>query len=201
MPACIGEGNGNPLQYSSLENPRDGGAWRPATYGVTESDTTEGTWQQHHSHFSCSSISFIMSSHTLLGPLDCHPVPNFFFHARRSSWWVSGWSQQGTDLTRPLSRLNPAIVSYCRREKSQIHLLFVVPAKLFPKWLARCLSGKVPACQCRRHGLDPWVRKIPWRRKWQPTSAFLPEKSHRQRSMVGYSPWGHKRVRHNIGTQ
>ena len=79
MPACIGEGNGNPLQYSSLENPRDGGAWRPATYGVTESDTTEGTWQQHHSHFSCSSISFIMSSHTLLGPLDCHPVPNFFF--------------------------------------------------------------------------------------------------------------------------
>ena len=38
----IGEGNGNPLQYSCLENPRDGGAWT-AIYGRTESDTTEAT--------------------------------------------------------------------------------------------------------------------------------------------------------------
>ena len=36
------------------------------------------------------------------------------------------------------------------------------------------------------------VRKIPWRRKWQPTPAFLPEKSHGQRSLAGYSPRGHK---------
>ena len=40
---CIGEGNGNPLQYCCLENPRDGGAWRAAVYGVTELDTTEAT--------------------------------------------------------------------------------------------------------------------------------------------------------------
>ena len=39
---------------------------------------------------------------------------------------------------------------------------------------------------------DPWVGKIPWRRKWQPTSVFLPGKSHGRRSLVGYSPWGHK---------
>ena len=32
-------------------------------------------------------------------------------------------------------------------------------------------------CQCRRLGLDPWVGKIPWRRKWQPTTVFLPGKS------------------------
>ena len=37
-----------------------------------------------------------------------------------------------------------------------------------------------------------WVRKIPWQRKWQPTPVFLPGKSHGQRSLVGYSPWGHK---------
>ena len=37
--SCIGEGNGNPLQYSCLENPRDGGAWRVAVYGVTQSRT------------------------------------------------------------------------------------------------------------------------------------------------------------------
>ena len=41
-------------------------------------------------------------------------------------------------------------------------------------------------------GFDPWVRKIPWRRKWQPTAVFLPEESHGQRSLVGYSPCGHK---------
>ena len=39
---------------------------------------------------------------------------------------------------------------------------------------------------------DPWVRKIPWRRKWQPTPVFLPEKSHGQRNVVGYSPWSCK---------
>ena len=39
---------------------------------------------------------------------------------------------------------------------------------------------------------DPWVRKIPWRRKGQPTPVFLPGESHGQRSLVGYSPWGPK---------
>ena len=41
-------------------------------------------------------------------------------------------------------------------------------------------------------GFDPWVGKIPWRRKWQPTPVFLPGKSHGQRSLAGYSPWGCK---------
>ena len=43
-----------------------------------------------------------------------------------------------------------------------------------------------------RCGFDPWVRKIPWRRKWQSTPVFLPGKSHGQKSLVGYSPWGRK---------
>ena len=57
------------------------------------------------------------------------------------------------------------------------------------------LSGKESAYQCRRcrrRGFDPWVGKIPWSRKWQPTSVFLPGLSHGQRSLVGYSPWGCK---------
>jgi hypothetical protein len=64
--------------------------------------------------------------------------------------------------------------------------------------LPRWLSGKESACQCRRRrrlrrgGFNPWVRKIPWNRKWQPAPVFLPGKFHRQRSLVGYSPWGHK---------
>ena len=39
---------------------------------------------------------------------------------------------------------------------------------------------------------NPWVRKIPWRRKWHPTPVFLPGKSHGQWSLAGYSPWGPK---------
>ena len=38
--------------------------------------------------------------------------------------------------------------------------------------------------------LDPWVGKIPWRMKWQPTPIFLLEKFHGQRNLAGYSPWG-----------
>ena len=59
------------------------------------------------------------------------------------------------------------------------------------------LSGKKSACssdcrRLRRHGFNPWVRKIPWRRKWQPTPVFLPGESYRQRSLVGCNPGGHK---------
>ena len=46
--------------------------------------------------------------------------------------------------------------------------------------------------ECRRPGFHPWVRKIPWRREWQPTPVFLPEEFHGQRSLAVYSPWGHK---------
>ena len=48
--------------------------------------------------------------------------------------------------------------------------------------------------QCRRPGFNPWVEKISWRRTWQPTPVFLPEKSHGWRSLVGYSPWGRKEL-------
>ena len=41
-------------------------------------------------------------------------------------------------------------------------------------------------------GFDLWARKNPWKRKWKPTPLFLPGKSHGQRSLVGYSPWGLK---------
>ena len=64
---------------------------------------------------------------------------------------------------------------------------------LFPRWC----SGKESSCQykrCRRHGFDPWVKKIPWSRKWQQISVFLPGRFHGQRSLVGYSAWGCKEL-------
>ena len=65
--------------------------------------------------------------------------------------------------------------------------------------LSRWLSGKEPTCQSRRHGFDPWVEKIPWIRKWQPTPVFLPGKTHGQRSLAGYM--GSQRIGHYLSTK
>ena len=71
-----------------------------------------------------------------------------------------------------------------------------VLGSLFPRWL----NGKQSARQCRRCRFNPWIRKIPCRRKWQSTLVFLPGESLGQRSLAGCSPWGH-RVRHNLPTE
>ena len=59
-------------------------------------------------------------------------------------------------------------------------------------------DGKESACN-RRPGFHPWVRKIPWRREWQPTSVFLPGKLHGQRRLTGKS-MGWQRVGHGRAT-
>ena len=62
------------------------------------------------------------------------------------------------------------------------------------------LSGKESACQAGDMGSIPgW--EGPWETEWQPTPVFLPGKSHGQRSLVDKSPWGGKRVRHNLVTK
>ena len=57
--------------------------------------------------------------------------------------------------------------------------------------------SKEAACQCRRHkrcGFEPWVGKVPWRRKWHPTPVFFQGQSHRWKSLAGYSLEGHKEL-------
>ena len=66
-----------------------------------------------------------------------------------------------------------------------------------PWWL----SGKESICQFRTLGLSPRIRKIPWRRKQQPTPVFLLGKFQGQRSPVGYSPWRCKRIGHDLATK
>ena len=67
------------------------------------------------------------------------------------------------------------------------------------------MAQRVKNClQCRRHRrhtFDPWVRKIPWRRAWQPTLVFLPGESHELRSLLGYSLKGRKELVANSWTQ
>ena len=55
------------------------------------------------------------------------------------------------------------------------HLNKLLSSLGIPRWL----YGKESSCQCRRRNFNPWVRKNPWSRKWQPTPVFLPGKSHR----------------------
>ena len=62
-------------------------------------------------------------------------------------------------------------------------------------WFPGVASGKEPTCQCRkqkRHTLDPWARKIPWRSVWQRTPIFLSRESHGQKNLAGYSSEGLK---------
>ena len=76
------------------------------------------------------------------------------------------------------------------RRKERTNHSFAPGAKInrLPGWL----SGKESTCQCRGSRFSPWVWKIPWRRKWHPSPVFLPEKSHGQRSLGCYNPWGGK---------
>ena len=78
-------------------------------------------------------------------------------------------------------------------------LLFLFTTELqaankFKPPLSSFSSGSVVKSWPANAAFAPWVGKIPWRRKWQPTPVFLPGKYHGQRSLVGYSPWGRKRV-------
>ena len=74
------------------------------------------------------------------------------------------------------------VMSVCRLIYNSLH-----PSLGFPFGLA---VKTLPAMQ--EVGFNFWVEKIPQRRAWQPTPVFLPGESHAQRSLVGYSPWGHK---------
>ena len=81
---------------------------------------------------------------------------------------------------------------------SKFSLIYILLKDIIDRWwwpwLPRWHSGQEFDCQCRRHRFNPWVRKIPWSRKWQPTSVFLPGKSHGWRSLVGCNSWGHNEL-------
>ena len=82
------------------------------------------------------------------------------------------------------------VLSATHQHESVIILYICIPSLL---GLPKGLSGKASTCQCRSHGeFSPWIRKIPWRRKWQPAPVFLPGKFRGQRSWAGYNPRGHK---------
>ena len=78
---------------------------------------------------------------------------------------------------------------FCWKKKKDVSWMVMLGLG-FPSGLV--VKKKKSVCQCRRHRFDPWVRRSPWRRKWQPTPVFLPGESHGRGSLVSYSVWGHK---------
>ena len=94
------------------------------------------------------------------------------FHGQRNLAGYSPWGRKESDRTERLS-------------------LYIYMG--LPRWL----YGKESTCQCRRCRYHPWVGKIPWKRKWQRTSVFLPGESGGQRNLVGYSLWDCKEMGHD----
>ena len=86
-----------------------------------------------------------------------------------------------------------SLVGCCLWGRTESKLKRLSSSSISLHGLPRWRSGKEFAWQCRRHKrcrFNSWDGKIPWRRGWQLTPLFLPRESHRQRSLVGYSPWG-----------
>ena len=102
--------------------------------------------------------------------------------SRLSRVWLCATPQMAAHQALP--SLGFSRQEHCVKVKSEREV-----AQSCPRYPGSSVS-KETACRCRRPGSNPWVRKIPWRRKWQPTPVFLPGKPHGQRSLVGYSPWG-----------
>ena len=126
--------------------------------------------------------------HQHLAKLQCKPLVSILSNS--SSNQVSHWVRQ-------------YIGSFWVLEHKHLWRLFWLPHPVSVTALpmgrptVRWLSGKESTCRCRRHKrrrFDPWVGKIHWSRKWQPTPVFLSGKSHGHRSLVGYSPWGCKEL-------
>ena len=93
--SCIGEGNGNPLQCSYLENPRDGGAWWAAVYGVTQSWTRLKRLSSSSSNFnlfpnSIEILSLIKCITSSSSWFFCHLVRHVLFMGLHPDWDI-GW--------------------------------------------------------------------------------------------------------------
>ena len=125
---------------------------------------------------------------------------------QRPAWWAVAW--QGRKTMRE-SRIQPGLDKNVKElmewngrwlDLKKPWAKETAPRQkgnsIQPEWvLPGGASDKEPTCQyreCKRLRFDPWVWKIPWRKKWQPIPVFLPGKSHGQRSLAGYSPSDHK---------
>ena len=128
-------------------------------------------------------------------------------------WWVVFYCPTNPPLTDPLycqwilglfavfcNYRHLGCVSWGRRTGNAQYgpWLDLPTVRVYAYWILKASwwlsgsAGKESTCWRKRRGFHPWTGKSPWTRKWQPTLVFLPGKFSEQRSLVDYSPWGHK---------
>ena len=94
-------------------------------------------------------------------------------------------------------KINMAYISFSEMTHVEQLAWYLIDSKaeqMLPIIFHGSSDHKTICLQRGRPGFNPWVGKIPWRREWQPTPVFLPEKSHEQRSLAGCSPRDHKEL-------
>ena len=116
-------------------------------------------------------------------------------------YWVFslflGFPGSGAGKEPGLQRRRPRFDSCIGRYRGEV---IGYPLQYSPASRVAQLVKKI-LLQCRRPGFDPWVRKIPWRRAWQPTPVFLPGESPWTKQLTGLQSMGSQRVRHNWATR
>ena len=131
------------------------------------------------------------------------PIPKRPAHTLpHTTHWASARAERHSSGYKVLSFLEPSLKNHSHWLCSQLsikhqspapkgdtqHVLHTILIGSSNSGLPSGASGKEPACQCRRCGFSPCVRKIPWRRKWLPIPVLLTRESHGQRILAGYSP-------------
>ena len=137
-----------------------------------------------NSAFRCLYLSFSpLPFASLLFSAICEASSDNHFAFCISFSWGCSRSLPPVHCPKPPSIVLQALIRFNPLNLSL--LLYNPPSYGWLRWWSVCL-------QCGGPSFNPWVRKIPWRRKWQPTPVLLPGIFHGQRSLVGYSPWGRK---------
>ena len=148
-----------------------------------------------------------------MGPLSCSLLKLWAKPAACHMWavrWGSLWQGAEGDLlptankilnsddnmnelenefspVEPSHKTADAVQMDCNLLRDFVALAFRLTVPGFLIHRDSLVAQMVVCLQCRRSWFNPWVGKIPWRRKWQPTPVFLPGKSHGQRNLLGYS--------------
>ena len=133
------------------------------------------------------------SSLTLCDPMDCSP-PGSSVHGIFQARILARVAIFLLQVIFPTQESNPSLLCllHCR------WILYLLSIREAPLECLVLPSGSavrnLPETQetCKRYGFNPWIGKSPWRRKWNPTAVCLPGNPQGQRSLAGYSSWGHK---------
>ena len=150
-------------------------------------------------HTPCIWSEATQSCPTLCDPMDCSPPDSSvhgIFQARILEWVAISFSRgssQAKDRSRVSRIEGRCFTVWATRLIPNLCICGIY--KYTSRYILGFPGGSDGVClQCWRPRFNPWVKKIPWRRRWQPTPVFLPGKFHGWRSLEGYSPWDCKEL-------